>query len=288
MESRSLYKCPDKQIVCAACQKLQLKVRKYKTSGIKKPKIFDPNHWCSDFWMFLNRVPVKSTFPRLKRSLSSSLKTLERRLFSGTKGTAGIGGRCSRAHTFLHRNLRLCKEAREKSFNQRQKRIKRKKSGPSRKLKPQVNKKAVTSTQDKDKAKGRFVFLLDSSEDEETDVKRKILHISKGDCDLPLHTSPELVSKVKKKSTPVRQKRAKDSTELPLSSTTSFHVGRLLEASDISSSLEVEDSDTEQSQTGTLPTESPDTFPWVRRGSFRDMLARLNSGCLNSVAVKEH
>ncbi|KAG8432622.1 hypothetical protein GDO86_017027 [Hymenochirus boettgeri] len=272
----------DKQILCESCCKLHRKAIKHKTASIKKPKILDPNHWCCDFWMMVYRTPLVVNVSRRKRRLRDILKVLER---CGWKRTVVTCGKCSRAHPFLQRNLRACKNAQKAFFKYRQKRSQIK--GGSSACKSNANLQKMRTSQNSEKVKKPFVFVIDSSQEEDadlilkeqkrkTDTKRRSLNKSKLVCNLSSPHSQKQDYNRSEKTALVRHTQL-NSCNLSKNSPSEFFIEES-EDSECSNIVRSE----------TTPQESSESFTWVNCGSFRQMLAKLNSGCLRSAAIKEH
>ncbi|OCT63777.1 uncharacterized protein LOC108701428 [Xenopus laevis] len=271
----------DNQILCEACQKLYKTAIRNKSASVKKPKIFDPNHWCCDFWMMVNRTSSVDNIPRRRRSLRITLKVLESNV------SIVPVDKCTRAHAFLQRNLRLCKKARRAYFKQRQRKSQRKRGSSILKPKPKVQRTAKSMNATQNFERKPFVFVIDSSQDEDADLdikepKSKAEMRSELACNL--HSAADNTASV-------RQTTSHNSIGSNLSSSTSFMEGVSSEDSESSFLIEPVANDKHHSEMEMCqnpPTGSLDPFSWVHGGSFRDMLARLNSGCLKSAAIKEH
>ncbi|KAE8580461.1 hypothetical protein XENTR_v10024438 [Xenopus tropicalis] len=281
----------DIKVLCEACQKLHRAAIKNKSASVKKPKILDPNHWCCDFWMMVNRTPLVNNGPRRKRSLRMTLKILKRNV---SKVPAG---KCTRAHPFLQRNLRQCKDARRASFKQQRKKRQRKKGSNMLKPKPKVQRtRSMNATQNYEKKP--FVFVIDSSQDEDADLdikeqrpKSKGERRSKLVCNLNSFSSPNHTSSAADNTAFVRKTKPNNSAESNIASSVLLMDGVNSADSESSFPFETVDNDEYHSEREifqTPPTGNLDSFSWVHGGSFRDMLARLNSGCLKSAAIKEH
>ncbi|XP_075463229.1 uncharacterized protein LOC142498753 [Ascaphus truei] len=297
--------CPGKRLLCEACCQLHNIVLEDNLASIKKSKVFDPNHWCCDFWMMVNRIPVRGGAHRLTRSLSSTLKALARKLlFSAARRTAAGNGKCSRSHPFLQRNLRLCKKARLRFFNPKPKKhIKR--GSSSRKSKAWRGKKAssVDTDQTKEKVKKPYKLIIDSSLAEDTkpdlegsepkaDVakRKRLCRIDKASTAVG-RQSPSPVSRPMETPASVRKRSSDESAQWRISPSTSQVGGGNLDGSNHSFLIDSVDSDIDLSEYGApdgTENGNSDPFSWVERGSFRDMLAKLNSGYSKSAAIKEH
>ncbi|KAG8432623.1 hypothetical protein GDO86_017027 [Hymenochirus boettgeri] len=241
-----------------------------------------PNHWCCDFWMMVYRTPLVVNVSRRKRRLRDILKVLER---CGWKRTVVTCGKCSRAHPFLQRNLRACKNAQKAFFKYRQKRSQIK--GGSSACKSNANLQKMRTSQNSEKVKKPFVFVIDSSQEEDadlilkeqkrkTDTKRRSLNKSKLVCNLSSPHSQKQDYNRSEKTALVRHTQL-NSCNLSKNSPSEFFIEES-EDSECSNIVRSE----------TTPQESSESFTWVNCGSFRQMLAKLNSGCLRSAAIKEH
>ncbi|OCT87747.1 hypothetical protein XELAEV_18021445mg, partial [Xenopus laevis] len=195
----------DNQILCEACQKLHKTAIRNKSASVKKPKIFDPNHWCCDFWMMVNRTSLVDNIPRRRRT-----------------------------HSLLQRNLRLCKKARRAYFKQRQRKSQRKRGSSILKPKPKVQRtvKSMNATQNFERKP--FVFVIDSSQDEDADLnikapKSKAEMRSELACNL--HSAADNTASV-------RQTTSHNSIGSNLSSSTSFMEGVSSEDSESSFLIE--------------------------------------------------
>ncbi|KAM8934116.1 uncharacterized protein RCH25_004513 [Pelodytes ibericus] len=262
--------CVDKQLLCKACQNLRKRVLKNKSAGVKLFKIFDPNHWCCDYWMLVNRVPHKdgSLKSKIKRNIRTTLNTIVALQDNLPNRTRKMCLKCSRPHSFLQRNLRLCKQGwqlcavspkpqRKTSSNCRLKR---------------TDKRALENKRNSQKP---YVFVVSSNQDEdsETDLKRCKIRddgnkklVSKRDLTSPLTRDRFSLSDSMEKKQPPRSER----------SNVSQH------------SVDMEENDTESlPNTRDMSNETSDPFSWIQQGSFRDLLVQLNSGYLKSAIIKE-
>ncbi|XP_053327357.1 uncharacterized protein LOC128501775 [Spea bombifrons] len=272
------------QLLCKACQNLQNKVRKYKSAGVKVFKIFDPNHWCCDYWM-LNRIRHKDNTDRLKsiRNLKKTLKTLIALRLDHLKRTEQASLKCIRPHSFLQRNLRLCKRTHHRHCN----------SKPQRKSKSRLRSKGKTDkngVEQNAKAKKHY-FLGDSSSQEEDDydLHRHVkVHKGKGrDGNQKLvnqgNTTRSLAGTQFLETTSTRKNwllRSEVSSQKNIVPIFSLDVDESGVDSDDSFHIEPI-----PNATGVIEND-PTLFSWGNE-SFRDMLAELNSGRLCSTIVKE-
>ncbi|XP_053554724.1 uncharacterized protein LOC128645631 [Bombina bombina] len=285
----------EQHIICEACQKCQRKVLRNKTAAVKKTGVLDPNNWCCDYWMLVIRVPAREDIQRLKRSLRASVKLIKRKQLVRIKRAVENVSKCSRPHPFLQRNLRLCKRARQKLLQHAQQ---RRKTGLS-KSKPQRRKKIVDMNQTKSKVKRPFVFRLDSSIEEDSDLdvgdarladtkKRKLGSNAKLN-DRRLISGP--YNSLNSITIPDDRSNSTKQNESAMYSisllTSSSNEGE----SDHSFIVEPQESEPELLEYGVpSPFNSRGLEPVfsVQRGSFREMLAKLNAGCSKSAAIKEY
>ncbi|KAM4626218.1 uncharacterized protein O3C94_019357 isoform 2-T2 [Discoglossus pictus] len=285
---------PENSLLCDVCQKRHDYALREKTASTKELNVLDPNNWCCDFWISVNRVPGRKSIPRIKRNLRTVVKTLFRKCLPLSQRPVGRYSTCSRAHPFLQRNLRLCKKTRG-SFLNGQPRQQRRSSSSS--AKSQRRRKAVNSEPTKAKLKKPFMLSLDSSQDEESGLdlssdckadhaKGKTGSLSAEDFSLTpmrhLSTSPNnplLENNVSRKRPSVGS-AAPDVAAISRNTS--------VEESPCSFCVEPLDSDTDLFDHGNSDTETPDPALYVHPGSFREMLAQLNSGSLRSSATKEY
>ncbi|XP_063284787.1 uncharacterized protein LOC134570751 [Pelobates fuscus] len=253
----------EKQLLCKSCQSLKNKVIKNKTTGIKLFKIFDPNHWCSDHWMLKNTGSQNDTTPHLgqKRTISKVLKNIAALKLNLPMNTHRISFKCSRPHSFLQRNLFLCKMAKQNLCNVPLKQQQR----------TSTNYNANKQRQKKNVSKQPYMLVVgkNQEEDSDKDVKRGKLKANKkmlrSDISPPRNGDRPLAPT----STTKKKLPRLDSRNI-LPSSKDYTVKSPCNNKDL------------------LENEFQDPFSWVDRGSFRDMLAHLNSGCSNSAIIKEH
>ncbi|CAH2306070.1 Hypothetical predicted protein [Pelobates cultripes] len=252
----------EKQLLCKSCQSLKNKVIKNKTTGIKLFKIFDPNHWCSDHWMLKNTGPQNDTTPHLgtKRTISKALKNIAALKLNLPMNTHRISFKCSRPHSFLQRNLFLCKMAKQNLCNVPLKQQQR----------TSTNYNANKQRQKKTVSKQPYMLVVGKNQDEDSDKDGKRGKLKANKKMLISDTSPPRNGDRPLAPTSTTKKKLPRLENRNILPSKDYTVTSLCNNKDL------------------LENEFQDPFSWVDGGSFRDMLAHLNSGRSNSAIIKEH
>ncbi|XP_073489529.1 uncharacterized protein [Aquarana catesbeiana] len=296
----------DKLNLCKECRKLYKRARilkHTKEETPKKPAFYgasytthvqsswqlvckEYSHWSSKFWMMMSQVPSQKRSNTNKKNQNRTLNSVVRKLRT-SKQTVNLSLRCCRIHSFLKRSLRLSTTAKKQfhSFNGRQKR-KRPRSTQSAFQKSKAERKEKSSSCNivKKDSKKNYVFVLDSSEEDDTrlNVKRyKCLDetMERNCLQKRRENSPPPMADI---VAPINTWQEQNTSEL----------------ADIDSPATQDEDDlgtfSQSFNTNPLDSDSsfdvagPSAFAHVQEGSFKELLQKMNLGYLRSGIVREN
>nr|XP_033801218.1 uncharacterized protein LOC117360842 isoform X2 [Geotrypetes seraphini] len=272
---------------CKACHKLYNKMADVKSSTIQN--VIDPNNWPCSFWIMKYPSSSKKSGQRCSRSMENILKQLKlkSKVSCSTKSTANRG-KCSRPHIFLQRNLQICKKTRKALSVMKTK--KQRKLKQSHECQTKANRDEKKS---KTKHENLYVFKVAStfaqsseeSSNEESEtlmglVKRKRLSKPGTTRKKLFSTKSTGKSKATAEVAPSKNEHSRGSPDLTIEKSSKIKHNNSVMSEVASSSASPFSMTVEE-------LDDADSFAWVQRGSFRDMLDMLNSGHSLSAIVRE-